>query len=147
MTRVSEENEMRELLQRDDLPEKFGAEAAMFGYYKRERAIAPDQPFEVFNSGMKRSTRRTSFRLWSIAASIALLITSGVLIFSNNETNDRPVVKTNASMESAFQSTAGAFMVVSDMIEESKTEVKKLNKIEKTREKAVKSLSAAKSND
>ena len=146
-TRISEENKMRELLQREDLPEKFGAEAAMFGYYKRERAIEPDQPIEVFNSGMKRSTQRTSFRLWTIAASIALLITSGVLIFTNTENNNQPVLRTNASAESAFQSTAGAFMVVSDMIEESKTEVKKLDKIEKTREKAVKSLSAAKSND
>ena len=146
-TRISEENEMRELLQREDLPEKFGAEAAMFGYYQREKAIEPDHPIDLFNSGMKRSTRRTSFRLWSIAASIALLITSGVLLFTNTENNHEAVVKSNTSMESAFQSTAGAFMVVSDMIEESKTEVKKLDKIEKTREKAVKSLSAATSND
>jgi hypothetical protein len=146
-TSVSEENEMHELLQREDLPEKFGAEAAMFGYYKREMAIAPEKPLDIIRPDMKRSTQWTPFRLWTIAASIALLVTSGVLLFSNNESKSQPVVKTNSSMESAFQSTAGAFMVVSDMIQESKTEVQKLDKIEKTREKAVKSLSAANSND
>lgn len=145
-TSIAEERRMHDLLQREDLPEAFGAEAAMFGYYKKEMAITPESE-ELSLPGLKRSSRRTSFRLWSIAASIALLVTSGVLIFTNTDQPDRPVVRSNQSMESAFQSTAGAFMVVSDMIEESKVEVKKLDKIEKTRKKAVESLAAAKDND
>ena len=144
---LDEEREIAEMLFRDDLPEHFQREKALFDFYATQKGVVLEQShsesylISAQRTGGKRG-KHIVFGFWNIlkvAAAIVVVATAGWLIreeIRERPASIQPIADTFEDPEQAFEETKKALKMLSRNLSKGRKEAEKFKAFNEAQEKA-----------